>query len=166
MFQRYIFAFVLLVICLPGAHAQPTEKRIALLIGNQAYDASVGVLKNPHNDIALVAESLKKQGFDILTPVKDAKRTVILAAVREFTNQLRNAGAGALHQRELRQAVLCLLLQCAGGSGAVKRPGHGGMVGRAKQHGGFPEGRGGRCQWRRRSMPRPSVSMPGARPAS
>jgi hypothetical protein len=36
------------------------EKRFALLIGNQAYDTSVGVLKNPHNDIALVSEALNK----------------------------------------------------------------------------------------------------------
>ena len=29
------------------------KKRIALLIGNRAYDASVGVLKNPHNGSVL-----------------------------------------------------------------------------------------------------------------
>jgi len=37
------------------------EKRIALLIGNQDYDASVGKLKNPHNDIAVVGEALTGQ---------------------------------------------------------------------------------------------------------
>jgi hypothetical protein len=37
------------------------EKRIAsLLIGNRAYDTSVGALKSPHNDIAIVGEALSK----------------------------------------------------------------------------------------------------------
>jgi hypothetical protein len=42
-----IVTFVLLL--LPTALHARAEKRIALLIGNRAYDASVGVLKNPHN---------------------------------------------------------------------------------------------------------------------
>ena len=51
------------LLLLPTAlHAQ-AEKRIALLIGNRAY-ASVGVLKNPHNDNAAVGEALAKQGFE------------------------------------------------------------------------------------------------------
>ena len=37
------------------------QNRFALLIGNQSYDSSVGALKNPHNDIELVAEALTKQ---------------------------------------------------------------------------------------------------------
>jgi len=35
------------------SHAQ-AQARIALLIGNQGYDPSVGVLKNPRNDSAVV----------------------------------------------------------------------------------------------------------------
>jgi hypothetical protein len=33
------------------------EKRIALLIGNQSYSAKIGVLNNPHADIALIGEA-------------------------------------------------------------------------------------------------------------
>ena len=77
-----------------AAHAQ--EKRYALLIGNQAYDASVGALKNPHNDIALVAGSLAKQGFEILPLIKDARRSAILGAVRELAAKLRTAGSGSV----------------------------------------------------------------------
>ena len=90
-----LFGLVLAVACAYApAHAQ--DKRIALLIGNQTYDASVGVLKNPHNDIALVAEALTKQGFEILPPVKDARRSGILTAVRDLVRQLNAAGAGAV----------------------------------------------------------------------
>lgn len=38
-------------------------------IGNQAYSASVGPLKNPHNDIRIVGAALTKVGFQLLTPV-------------------------------------------------------------------------------------------------
>jgi hypothetical protein len=86
----------LFVLVLQTAAASAQEKRFALLIGNQAYDASVGVLKNPHNDIVLVSESLKKQGFEILPLVKDARRSTILGAVRDLVRQLNVGGAGSV----------------------------------------------------------------------
>ncbi len=76
--------------------ASAQERRIALLIGNQSYDASVGALKNPHNDIVMVAESLRKQGFEVLPLIKDARRSVILQAVRQLASQLIVAGPGAI----------------------------------------------------------------------
>ena len=66
----------LLIWLLPsGAFAQA---KIALLVGNQAYDASVGALKNSHNDIAVVGEALRAQDFEVLPPIKDASRSAIL----------------------------------------------------------------------------------------
>lgn len=91
-----LIAFCLTLICVGVNPAAAQEKRYALLIGNQAYDASVGVLKNPHNDVTLVAQSLEKQGFEILPLVKDAKRSAILGAVRDLANRLRIAGSGAV----------------------------------------------------------------------
>ncbi len=92
--MRAVFAITLLL--WPKAlHAQ-AEKRIALLIGNRSYDASVGVLKNPHNDIALVGEALTKQGFEVLPPIRDARRSTILGGIRELVRKLNTAGAGAL----------------------------------------------------------------------
>jgi hypothetical protein len=44
---------LLLLTLLPSASWAQGEKRIALLIGNQGYNAKVGPLKNPHNDITL-----------------------------------------------------------------------------------------------------------------
>ncbi len=88
-----VLSYAALVACEP---ASAQERRIALLIGNQSYDASVGVLKNPHNDIVMVAESLRKQGFEVLPLVKDARRSVILQAVRHLASQLMVAGPGAI----------------------------------------------------------------------
>lgn len=87
----------LVVVCaLLGDAAASEEKRFALLIGNQAYDPSVGALKNPHNDVELVAAALKARGFEILPVVRDARRSAILAAVRDLAGRLRAAGAGAV----------------------------------------------------------------------
>jgi formylglycine-generating enzyme required for sulfatase activity/uncharacterized caspase-like protein len=72
------------------------EARIALVIGNQAYDPSVGVLKNPYNDIAVVGQALGRQGFEVLPPIKDARRSTILGGVRELVRRLNAAGAGAI----------------------------------------------------------------------
>lgn len=98
MQTMFLLRFATAMIALIGAtgFALAEEKRYALLIGNQAYDSSVGVLKNPHNDIVLVAEALKKQGFEILPLVRDARRSSILGAVRDLVRQLNVAGAGSI----------------------------------------------------------------------
>src|SRR5262245_50107640 len=94
MWVRAIVVIVLLL--LPAAASAQTEKRIALLIGNRTYDASVGVLKNPHNDIAIVGEALAQQGFEVLPPIKDARRSTILGGVRQLVRKLNTAGTGAI----------------------------------------------------------------------
>jgi uncharacterized caspase-like protein len=88
-------AAVVLLIALSPSPLR-AEARIALLIGNQAYDPSVGVLKNPYNDIAVVGQALGRQGFEVLTPIKDARRSTILGGVRELVRRLNGAGAGAI----------------------------------------------------------------------
>ncbi len=94
MWMRVVVAIILLL--LPASAFAQMDKHIALLIGNRAYDGSVGVLKNPHNDIALVGEALARQGFEVLPPIKDARRSAILGGVRELVRRLNTAGAGAI----------------------------------------------------------------------
>src|SRR5262245_32634998 len=94
MWVRVVVAIFLLL--LPTAAFAQAEKRIALLIGNRAYDPSVGILKNPHNDIAVVGEALAKQGFEVLPLIKDARRSTILGGVRELARKLNTAGPGAI----------------------------------------------------------------------
>ena len=43
------------LLLIPSAACAQSEKRIALLIGNQGYSTKIGALKNPHADIALIA---------------------------------------------------------------------------------------------------------------
>jgi hypothetical protein len=46
------------VVLLPAAALAQVEKGIALLIGNQTYTAEIGVVANPHNDVALLERTL------------------------------------------------------------------------------------------------------------
>jgi len=93
---RGLVPVLLVVALLLGTLAAHAEKRIALVIGNQGYKAQVGLLKNPHNDIGLVGAALQSIGFEVLPPVKEARRAAILAAVRQLVGKLRAAGPGAV----------------------------------------------------------------------
>ena len=53
-------AVALLVLLLPSV-AQ-AEKRLALLIGNEAYASEIGRLANPHDDVAILETALKRTG--------------------------------------------------------------------------------------------------------
>ena len=70
--------------------------RVALLIGNQGYDPSVGTLKNPHNDVTIVGASLLAQGFEVLPPIKDGSRGAMFRGVREIVRRLNAAAAGSI----------------------------------------------------------------------
>ena len=94
---RLALLLILAAVCLwPVPNAAAQEARLALLIGNQSYDASVGTLKNPHKDVALVGAALAKQGFEVLPPVQDARRSEILGAVRGLVRRLNVAGPSAI----------------------------------------------------------------------
>jgi formylglycine-generating enzyme required for sulfatase activity len=86
-----ILAAVLLAIA--PAHA---EKRVALVIGNKDYKASVGPLTNPLNDIRLVSDALRSVGFEVLKPVQNATRSEMLQAIYAFASTLKNAGPDAV----------------------------------------------------------------------
>ncbi len=66
------------------------EPRIALIIGNGAYQ-TVGGLPNPPNDARLMAATLEKLGFTV-TLVADGGLTQMSAAVTTFGSALREAG--------------------------------------------------------------------------
>jgi uncharacterized caspase-like protein len=64
-------------------------RRIALVIGNSGYKV-VGELPNPRRDAALVAASLKQDGFET-TLVTDATRQVMVDALRVFRDKADTA---------------------------------------------------------------------------
>ncbi|MEM8977537.1 MAG: caspase family protein, partial [Pseudomonadota bacterium] len=74
------------------------KQRHALLIGNEAYAPEVGRLKNPANDVRLIAASLQQVGFaeKNITVVTNADRAAVLEAVEEYADRLANAGKDAV----------------------------------------------------------------------
>jgi uncharacterized caspase-like protein len=85
--------FLCLALLLPTAAT--ADKRVALLIGNQNYGASVGALSNPHSDIALMGAALEKLGFKV-TLVRDADYRSTDAAIKRHIAAVRREGPGAI----------------------------------------------------------------------
>jgi len=79
-----------------GAAAAPAlaEPRVALVIGNSDYGADLGRLPNPVNDAKLMAETLRKVGFEVVE-VEDADQGALKQAIVDFGDKLSGAGAGA-----------------------------------------------------------------------
>ena len=66
------------------------EKRVALVIGNSAYQ-NVPKLTNPANDSKMVADALKKSGFDTVTLRTDVTKDALRKALRDFADQARDS---------------------------------------------------------------------------
>lgn len=85
--MRPSIAFLFLWLCLATPAA--ADSRVALVIGNSAY-VGAGPLVNPKGDAALIAETLRGEGFKV-TPVQDATRDAMLKALRSFSDDADQA---------------------------------------------------------------------------
>ena len=81
-------------------HTTPTTspsavrgKRVALLIGNADYGSAP--LRNPPNDVDVMAGALKKLGFKV-NPVTNANQKQMKIAVRDFGEQAQGAEVALL----------------------------------------------------------------------
>ena len=83
----------LLIIARSSTAQEPA--RLAILIGNEAYAAKVGRLKNPHNDVMLIEASLKRLGFKV-TVLRDASYKTMDTALKRYVAEVRHAGPGAI----------------------------------------------------------------------
>jgi hypothetical protein len=96
MRRLVLAALALVCLMLAAAPAALAEKRIALLIGNKDYKAGVGALVNPLNDVRLVSAALSAVGFEVLKPVQNGSRAVMLRAIHDFALKLKGAGPDAV----------------------------------------------------------------------
>src|SRR5262245_16088716 len=79
---------------LPGPAAGPPppgggEKRIALVVGNAAYQA--GALKTAANDAGLIAQTLQAAGFDVVG-ARDLDQESVRRALRDFLDKAQSSG--------------------------------------------------------------------------
>ncbi len=80
---------VTLLVCWMMAWPSIAETRIALVIGNGAYE-SIGALPNPPNDMELMRSTLKSLDFEVLTAV-DVDMDGMKTAIQEFGRRLEAA---------------------------------------------------------------------------
>jgi hypothetical protein len=85
-------ALLVLLWALAAAPSAQAEKRVALVIGNSAYQYT-GKLANPKNDAADMAAVLKKHGFQVIEGL-DLDKAAFDRSVRDFAAVLRGADAG------------------------------------------------------------------------
>ncbi len=72
------------------------EKRVALVLGNSAYQ-NVAPLANPVNDGAKIAATLKDAGFDVVDSRRDLAAAEIRRALRDFADRTRDADIAVVY---------------------------------------------------------------------
>ena len=72
------------------------EKRVALVIGNSAYQ-NVPRLANPANDATMMAATLKRSGFDSVVLRPDVTKDTMRRALRDFADQARDADIAVVY---------------------------------------------------------------------
>ena len=93
---RVRFIACVLATSIAAALFTPTRaaERVALVVGNSAYE-KISPLRNPVNDATLVANTLRRLGFDVLEKT-DATQQDLKSAIRDFGRRLRTAGSDAV----------------------------------------------------------------------
>ena len=85
-------AAALLLVCQPAF----AEKRVALVIGNAAYQ-NAAKLPNPVNDGATIAAMLTNAGFDVVDSRHDLPAVETRRALRDFADRARDADIAVVY---------------------------------------------------------------------
>jgi hypothetical protein len=72
------------------------EKRVALVIGNSAYE-NVARLGNPANDVIAMTATLKEAGFDVVDSRRNLKIADMRSAFRDFSDRSRDADVAVVY---------------------------------------------------------------------
>jgi len=89
MHSRAAWLIGLLLLAFAGGPAL-AEKRIALVIGNSAYQTA-GLLPNPVNDAKAITELFQRAGFDVIESKRDLNNADMRRALRDFSLKARDA---------------------------------------------------------------------------
>jgi uncharacterized caspase-like protein len=90
--MKFWLAAALILICQPAL----AEKRVALVLGNSAYQ-NVPPLSNPVNDAALMADTLKRAGFDVVDSRQNLSALETRRALREFADKATGADIAVIY---------------------------------------------------------------------
>jgi uncharacterized caspase-like protein len=79
-----------------ASDAALAEKRVALVIGNSAYQ-NAPQLANPAKDAAAIGDMLRKAKFDVVESVRDANNQDMRRALREFSDKSQDADVSVVY---------------------------------------------------------------------
>src|ERR1700759_1310693 len=89
---KILLAALLLFACTPAF----AGKRVALVLGNSAYQ-NVPRLTNPANDAALMADTFKKAGFDVVVSKQDLGALETRRVLRDFSDSAADADIAVIY---------------------------------------------------------------------
>ena len=89
---KFLLAAGLILICQPAL----AEKRVALVLGNSAYQ-NVPPLANPVNDAALMADTFKKAGFDLVELKQNLTVQETRRELRDFADKSSDADIAVIY---------------------------------------------------------------------
>src|SRR5262245_36068685 len=90
--MRIVWIAIALLVGMLGAMPAHAQKRVALVIGNSAYQHTPK-LTNPKNDATDIAAALKAHSFEVIEGF-DLDKAAFDRKVREFSAALKGADAG------------------------------------------------------------------------
>ena len=94
--RRFRWLFLILVLVGSGTEAQASGNRVALVIGNSAYQRVLS-LSNPANDAAAIADLLREAKFDSVDLRQNLSVSDLRRAVSEFFDQAANAEVAVVY---------------------------------------------------------------------
>src|SRR5712671_354526 len=86
---RHVLGVLAFLVLVAPSGAAPTEKRIALVIGNAAYQQ--GALPTTANDAGLIAQTLQAAGFDVIG-ARDLDADTLRHTLRDFVQKAVASG--------------------------------------------------------------------------
>ncbi len=89
---KFWLAAAMILICQPAL----ADKRVALVLGNSAYQ-NVPPLANPVNDAALIADTLKRAGFDVVDFRQNLSALETRRVLRDFADKATNADIAVIY---------------------------------------------------------------------
>ncbi|MBN8981182.1 MAG: caspase family protein, partial [Rhizobiales bacterium] len=95
MSRLQIFTLVSLVLSLSAGPAS-ADKRVALVIGNSAYQ-NVNPLPNPAKDAVAITDMFKKAGFDVVIGKQDVTNADMRRMVRDFSDKVSDADIAVVY---------------------------------------------------------------------
>jgi uncharacterized caspase-like protein len=92
-FLGFLVALTVFAVCFAAGALAQSEKRLAFVIGNAAYQS--GELATPANDAGLIAQTLQAAGFDVVG-ARDVDQESLRGAFRDFLAKVTAAGPDAV----------------------------------------------------------------------